>query len=350
MCKQNIPKIYILILNWNGWKDTVECLESVFRSEYDNYQVIVCDNKSSDNSLEYIKKWADGLYELEIDDGNDLKNLVYPYVKKPIPYIEYNREQAENGPFNEGENTSLILIQTGANLGFAGGNNVGLRYALAKNDFDYVCLLNNDTIVKEDFLINMIRTAENDKFAGIIGGKIYYFDQPQKIWFLGGSINHFTGKTKHLKVNKIDNQKYINIFETEYIVGCLMLIKRQVFEDIGLFDENYFLYYEDTDFCVRTKQKGYKLLVNPNSIIYHKVSCSTKNISDAVSYYYNRNVYYFIIKNYNIFNKIFMYIYFRIKTLLKLIVSIIKFDRNKRNIIQRIYNDIRNKCMEEFKL
>lgn len=129
--KLNSSKVYVIILNWNGWEDTIECLESVFRNIYPSYTVIVCDNGSHDGSLERIKLWAEGKLDVLVPSHNPLRPLSYPPVIKPIPYIEYYREDAEKGGINDGK-IPLVLIQTGGNLGFAGGNNVGLRYILAR--------------------------------------------------------------------------------------------------------------------------------------------------------------------------------------------------------------------------
>jgi GT2 family glycosyltransferase len=136
------PLTYILILNWNGWRDTIECLESVLRINYPNYRVIVCDNKSTDNSYDNIKGWAHGYLSVHTTESNPLRGLSFPPIPKPVPYEEYDHLLAEKGGKPQ-ESEKLILIQNGDNLGFAGGNNVGLRYAMARADFEYIWLLNN---------------------------------------------------------------------------------------------------------------------------------------------------------------------------------------------------------------
>lgn len=161
---ESVPKVYIIILNYNGWYDTIECLESVLRNDYTNYQVIVLDNNSPNNSMEYIRAWADGKIDVWVKPDNPLRHLSFSPLPKPIPYVCYTREDAEKGGISEIEenardkgfngittNYPLIFIQTGENLGFAGGNNVGVRYALAKDDFDSVILLNNDTVIKKEY-------------------------------------------------------------------------------------------------------------------------------------------------------------------------------------------------------
>ena len=139
--------VYVILLNWNGWKDTIHCLESLFRSDYSDYRVIVCDNASTDGSMEKIKAWAEGKVMPDEELNDQLKPLVFPPVAKPIAYVEYNRAEAEAGGNGSEKNTPLVLIQNGSNDGFSAGNNVGIRYALKKNA-DYIWLLNNDTVVK----------------------------------------------------------------------------------------------------------------------------------------------------------------------------------------------------------
>lgn len=333
-------KVYILILNWNGWKDTIECLESIFKSDYDNYQVIVCDNNSSNNSLDYIKKWADGLYEPEIDDDNDLKDLIYPYIKKPITYVEYNREQAENGPFYEDDNNPLVLIQTGANLGFAGGNNVGLRYALAKDDFDYVWLLNNDTVIKKDSLKNLVIEASKDRNIGMCGSTLLYYDKPHKVQALGGAtFNKWFAVPKHIGIGKdfcISFDKKEIEKKMDYVAGASMLVSKAFLKDVGLICEDYFLYFEEIDWATRAKGK-FRLAYAPDSIVYHKegktigANSNKKNQKSYISDYY-------IIKNRLLFTYKY-YKYFLPTVYGGLFISI--FNRIRRKQINRIWMILR---------
>jgi len=315
------PKVAIIVLNYNGWKDTIECLESILRNDYPNYQVIVVDNSSPNNSMEYIKAWAEGRQEvLTPKPDHPLYHLSHPPVKKPIPYIYYSREEAEKGgDFKLEESLTkewqkqrkvnskeliftspypLIFIQTGENLGFAGGNNVGIKYALKKDDCEYVLLLNNDTIVEKNFLSELVKTAKISMNIGIIGGKILYYDDPGKIWYAGGKLDLWRGSGYHLNVDKKDNG-IKGIKEVSFITGCLMLIDKKIFKRLGLLPKEYFLYLEDTDFCYSTLQKGFKLYVNLDSKIYHKVSSTVsagKEVSPMAIYYSARNRLYFMMK------------------------------------------------------
>jgi len=217
-------KVYIILVNYNGWQDTIECLESLYKIDYENYQVLVVDNDSSNNSLEYIKSWADGKTIIDEKDTTIYKKYVLPYIEKPKEYIEYNYLQALQGGDIELEKkyqNPLILIKSNKNGGFSYGNNIAIKYALKKNDFDYILLLNNDTIVDKLFLKEMVNTAENVYNAGITGSKIYYYNEPSKIWFNGGKYNNVSGRTVHIK-----KENKIAISECNFITGCSMLIKK----------------------------------------------------------------------------------------------------------------------------
>ena len=181
------PQVYIVLLNWNGWQDTIECLESVFRLNYPHFTVIVCDNASSDGSMKKIEGWANGFIAASCDSA-DLARLTVPPITKPLDFdcILSSGEAAKS----RSSSSRLLLIQTGANLGFAGGNNVGIRYALARGDCDYVWLLNNDTVVEPDSLSSMVRMAEADPKLGICGSQLRSYATPMKFkpWGGGGIV------------------------------------------------------------------------------------------------------------------------------------------------------------------
>jgi len=193
------------------------------------------------------------------------------------------------------------VIENKKNLGFAEGNNVGIRDAL-ENGADYVCLLNNDTRVDPDFLVELIRTAESDEQIGIVAGKIYFEkgyefhkdrykenERGKVIWYAGGVIDWNNIYTIHRGVDEIDRGKYDCLKETDFVNGCLSLIKREVFEKIGLFDKKYFLYFEDADLSVRAKKAGFKLVFCPQAKIWHLNSGSSGSGSGLHDYFTTRN-------------------------------------------------------------
>ena len=222
------PLVYIIVLNWNGRDDTMACLNSLQRIDYENYAVVLVDNASHDGTVEAVKK-------------------CFPSVK---------------------------IIINKRNLRFAGGNNVGIEYALKQNA-DYVLLLNNDTEVKPDFLSELVRFAEADKIIGMVAPKIYYYDIPKMIWFAGGKIEFWKGWVSHVGIREIDNGQRDEAKDMDYLTGCCLLIRRELIEKVGKLDEKYFIYGEDADWCVRTSRAGFRLVYVPSSVIWHKVSSSS---------------------------------------------------------------------------
>ena len=309
------PKVAIIILNWNGWKDTIECLESVFRNTYPNYQVIVVDNGSTDGSIEKIKAWADGKQEvLTPEFTHPLYHLSHPPVKKSIPYIYYAREEAEKGgnfeleekvtrewrgqkkPNSKELNSTsaypLIFIQTSENLGYAGGNNVGIKYMLYKKNIDYFLLLNNDMIVDKIFLISLFCIPKNNNKIGVVGPKVYSYENFQEFYCAGCTIEMNILKKGFVFQRgrgKIDRGQYNIIEEMDYIDGCCLKVNCDVVKTIGLMDERYFLYFEDTDWILRMKHFGWKSLYIPQSIVWHKGSSTMGQNNPLKFYYMTRN-------------------------------------------------------------
>jgi len=331
-----VPKVAIIILNWNGWKDTIECLESVFRNIYPNYQVIVIDNGSTNGSMEKIKSWTDGKQEvLTPEPTHPLYYLSHPPAKKPISYIYYDREKAERGGnfkleekvtkewqeqrksnskelLNPTSSYPLIFIQTGENLGFAGGNNIGIRYMLKKDDFEYVWLLNNDTVIDNNALVKMVKLARGEKKIGMVGSKLMFYNNIKMIQSIGGGeIILLQGRTKIIGYQQKDKRQWNKPLEIDFITGASLLVKKQVIDEVGLMDENYFLYFEDADWSIRSKIKNYKLLYCPKSKIWHREGGQVKALSSFDVYYSTRNCLIFMkkyYKNYFLLNFLFLFI------------------------------------------
>jgi len=264
-------KVYIILLNYNGWKDTIECLESVLKNDYDIYQVIVVDNDSPNNSMEYIINWAEGKQDVIYCASSQLKHLSQPCEPKPLEYVYYTKKQAIHGGDKgkeEKHKNPIIFIQAGENGGFAAGNNIGIKYALAKDDFEYIWLLNNDTAIEKNTLSSLVAHATNNDL-GISGSILMYYDNPKQVQSYGGTVNKFFGTAKHiLYVNNI--AKKLN-----YVEGASFLIHKKVIEKIKLLPEEYFLYYEETDYCFNAKKHGFRLGIDINSVVYHKEGSST---------------------------------------------------------------------------
>jgi len=249
--RNKTPRVVVVILNWNGARDTVECIESVLKIDYSNFEIVVVDNGSSDGSAGVIRDRFDHIY----------------------------------------------LIENKANLGYAEGNNVGIRHALS-HEAEFVWLLNNDTVVDKNALTAMTDLAGRNRDIGIFGSKIYYYDKPDILWFAGATIDWKRAISAHVGRLEKDTGQYEVEKEVDRVTGCSMLIRREVLEDVGLFDEKFFLYDEEVDLCVRARKKGFRNYYVPKSIVHHKISVSTGENSVPVYAYYNtRNFLYLIRKN-----------------------------------------------------
>jgi GT2 family glycosyltransferase len=239
----SLLKVAVIILNWNGKKDTLECLASVKKINYPNYEIVLVDNGSVDDSVDAISKQ-------------------YP---------------------------DMTLLQTGENLGYAGGNNVGISWAL-DHEADYILLLNNDTIVSTDLLSAFINAANLLPSGSILGAKIYYYDNPDMLWFAGGCWQAEKNGFEHIGYGQLDSIEFSNTAQVDYITGCALFADAATFQDVGLLDEDFFLTYEETDWCYRAKTKGHKCIVVPEAKLWHKVSSSFGGSdSPLVNYFMVRN-------------------------------------------------------------
>ncbi len=195
---------------------------------------------------------------------------------------------------------TIVIDNDKQNLGFAGGVNKGLKVALKGESIKYFLLLNNDLVVDQNLLISLINCAKG-KNIGILGCIITYFRNPNKIWFAGGHLNKVFCFTKHLYINKRLTSR-IQLSNADFITGACMFIKREIFEKIGLFDEDYFLYWEDVDFCQRALKAGFKILCVNQPLVQHKISSTTgiegsNKLSTVRAYYFARNPFLFMKKN-----------------------------------------------------
>jgi GT2 family glycosyltransferase len=288
------PRISIIILNWNGWRDTVECLESLYQISYSSYDVIVLDNGSGDNSLESLKRYSAG----DLSIGS--KFFESTTENRPIKILEYTKGEAELGGGRENEIADLptcrklVLIRNDMNYGFAEGNNIGIRYALKALNPDYILLLNNDVVVKRDFLDLLTAALENDEGAGFAGPAIYYYDYNGHIDILSTvGIDLIMRKGWFHRIGNFeqDRGQYNAVTTVDFLEGSCLLIKKAL-DKIGLFDSGYFAYWEETDLCIRGREAGYKCICVPTAKIWHKVSSSAPK--GVKLYYMTRNRLWFV--------------------------------------------------------
>lgn len=283
-------KIAVILVNYNGYNDTIECIKSILQSTYTNYKIILVDNGSDD---------------AEIIHENQLLN----------------------------ENCSVILCKD--NLGFSGGNNIGIRYAEKTFHPDYYFLLNNDTVIDTHTLENMINAYDCVEHCGIMTGRILYYSDPNIIWSAGGKFDFKTGIADQPAMGKHNSREYDGIYTCTFCNGCAMMIPASILKQVGYLEESYFLYAEDTDYCCRVLNAGFKLYYTGNALIYHKVSSSTGKKSDLSQYYNIRNNFY-IIKKYCSHPS-----WGYVKRWYRIIKAIAKRELSINNII-RGYSDFRN--------
>jgi len=287
--------VYIVLLNWNSWRDTLECLESVCRLSYGNFRVTVCDNGSTDDSVKRILDWATGSGRAEAET-DQMAGYSSPPFPKPVTVRLLNRVNLCDR--QQGADPLLTVIQNGANLGFAAGCNVGIQYALACG-CSYVWLLNNDTVVSRDALTALVATAESDPTIGITGSTIWRYHQPDSVQAHGGTAyNRWMARTPRAR------KKNSNRFgELDCILGCSMLVSRLFLEEIGLMDESYFLYFEELDWAERCRGR-FQLKYAEDSNIYHKEGASIGSSGNRSSrsllseFYLSRNRILFTKKFY----------------------------------------------------
>ncbi len=268
--------ISIIIVHYNTPKDTKTCLQSLFALQHDSFQyhIIVVDNGSKEA------------------------------FSLPSSLLA--------------EHPEIELIRSESNLGFSGGNNLGLQYAVDHHDSDFFLLLNSDTVVDPAFLQNMFQLASKEAGIGLVVPKIYFHrgyefwqddyqrDELHKVlWYAGGSIDWQNLLAFHIGVDEVDRGHFDSVSETEFATGCALLLSREALERVGLLDEAFFLYLEDVDYSVRVKEAKLRVLYCPTAKVWHKISRSTGGSGSSLqTYYQTRNRLYFFFKHGNSRNKL----------------------------------------------
>lgn len=289
------PRVAFIILNWNGWEDTIECLESVYQIAYPLYDIILVDNGSKDDSIQKIKNYAKGRIKVKS------KFFQYSLENKPIYVQEYSKRELESSTSikktikNPISGKNLFLIKNDDNYGFAEGNNIGVRFALNNLNPDYILLLNNDTVVDQYFLNELINVAENDSNIGILGPTVYEYKNPQEIQSAGAKIYWNKGEV----INLISHaSKYSDEPKNvDSVIGCALLAKSELFYKIGYLNKDYFAYLEETEWCVRAHKALYKIVYVPKGKIWHKGGATSNKITGFTLYHHTRNKFWFMKKH-----------------------------------------------------
>ena len=285
--KQGI-KVYFIIVNYNGIDDTIECINSIKKAQFNNdtdVNIIVVDNNSSEDKTQLIS------------------------------FCKTNK---------------VMLLELENNYGFGYANNAGAILA-EKHGADYLILLNNDTVIKENFFLIL---KENIRDDAILSPLIYYYGSNDKIWYGGGCVSKIKGTSIHY-----DKYRKENTFAT----GCCLIIPIDIYNRYGLFDEKYFMYYEDTDLSIKWIEEDISIIVIPDLIIWHKVGSSSNKVSGLKEYYLNRNRLYMINKHQCFFLMPVAILYFYITRLLIFIKKIVTFDNTYKYMIKGIIDFYKDK-------
>ena len=239
-----MKSVLIIVLNWNGWRDTVKCLTSLKKLSYPNVRIVVVDNRSTDDSVSQILQ-------------------AFPDV---------------------------AIIEAEKNLGFAGGCNLALRKAL-QDGAEYVWLLNNDTTVDPGALVAMVEMADADPKIGAVGSAIYSTEEPERLLAWGGGyINFWLGRSRHFLTSVPNN-------EIQFLTGASLLLRRCALASVGLLDEGFFMYWEDGDYCFRLRRAGWTLAVAGDSMVWHKEQGTVGKKSTLMDSHFNRSATRFFARH-----------------------------------------------------
>lgn len=256
--------VSVILVNFNGFQDTVECVKSIKESDNKDFRIIVVDNHSTDDSVVSLRGVQDGL--------------------------------------------GFILIESTVNNGFSAGNNLGIKKALELGT-DYIWLLNNDTLIEANAIDELIEGFSFSSRVGVTIGKILYEKNRDTIWYAGGAISRSTARTEHWRYNEKDTDDIEKQSVVSFATGCCVFMSVDALKRIGFMDEDYFLYEEDADYSIRIREKGIDIVYCPQARIYHKVSASTGVASPIAQYYTVRNKYRLISKHYRGWKKYEAYLY-----------------------------------------
>lgn len=282
MAGESIMRIAVILVNYNGLKDTLECIASLKKSSVEP-SVFVVDNASSSDETTEIKQ-------------------AYP---------------------------DITTFRCETNTGFAGGNNIAIKKAL-ENGFDYILLLNNDTIVDSNMISHLLSIANENT---VVLPNMYYHASPQELWYGGGHTNRILGKVTHWQ------EQRTSPFEVNFMTGCCALIHKSIFEKIGLLSEEYFMYCEDVDFSIRLNLVGVKIVVQPEAKLWHKVAKSSPADGSAFRVYYNTRNRLLLVNKFRRYFSAATIPYIKLSTYFKMVISLIKKDKN---IYEALKNGIKD--------
>jgi len=263
------PSVAVIVLNWNGTDDTLECLASLMRVDYPRCEIVAVDNGSQPSPQERIR-------------------AAFP---------------------------SLTYLETAQNLGYAGGNNVGIRHAIAKGH-DYAFILNNDTVVASDCLTEAVAVAEADSRIAAVGAKVLAFDDPTQVWVAYGTLTFRKGLVHLIGYHQADDGRFDQLRDVQWVPGTAILLRRRALEQVGLFDETFFAYHEDVDWCTNAREHGWRVVYAPRVRVLHKAHRSSGGSGFVTprQYLAGRNMVLFVRKHARWYQSL-QFVVFQIATL-----------------------------------
>ncbi len=275
--KSDYPHVSIIILNWNGWKDTIECLETVLKSSYPAYHIILVDNCSADDSVKNIIKWAAGEQPWHI--SSNFPELVFPEQSKPIPMYRYTipgsgiTEESSEENLQHG---TILLVENQQNIGFAAGNNLGMEIGKKLFDSKYIYLLNNDTVIEPQTMRILVDSLQGDSRIGAVTSAIYHYSDADRIVNLGGKLLWWGTQKYH------ESRQGTRLRRVTFSTGCSLMIRREVIDTYGPLSDLFFFGEEDFEFSLRLRKNGIRMACAPQSKIYHKESVSSQKLYNRV--------------------------------------------------------------------
>ena len=242
------PLVISIVLNNNHCEDTLQCLNSLYQNTYENHKIILLDNASIDGTVKAVRSLLPGVQIIELEN----------------------------------------------NLGYAGNNNIGIQAAMEQGA-DWLFILNDDTILSQDCISNLVTVGESDPTIGIIGPMVYHHNEPDIIQSAGGRVDRYL-RGWHLGQNELDQGQYQQPYPVEWISGCGIMVRRAVIEQVGAFDQRFFLYVEEFDFCLRASKAGWHIMNVPKAKLWHKGVQRDYQPKPSVTYYATRNHLLFLLK------------------------------------------------------
>jgi GT2 family glycosyltransferase len=328
------PPVYVVLLNLNRWRDTIECLETLLRSDYPNVRTIVVDNGSTDDSVEQIAAWASGSRPFTPPTETALAHLSWPAVRKPVDHLVLTREESENG--RRTELPAFTLITNPENAGFAAGNNVALRLLLGMHAgaAGYALLINNDMVVSPTAITALVDSLQAQPGVAAMGGILYDYGDPARVQMVGGARSTALGFVRVFGAG-LTREQVPQPIDLGFVGGGCLLIRLATLREVGLLDESFFVYGEDYDWGERMRKHGYRLTYAPNAELWHKGGVTVVSRSPFQDYHMVRGTLGFVRKH----APRWMFAAFAYSLVRALAPKILRFQWTRARAVLRAYAD-----------